>query len=367
MSNTMIIGLDGMPPTLLQEYSRLGAIPTISELLDAQGISRMQSSIPTISNVSWTSMFTGTNPGVHGIFGFTDYLPDRRTRCFPNRNAIKAAPYWQGGGHVVINMPGTYPPCADDGTLIAGFVALDISRAIHPPELLSLLKLYNYQIDVDVAKAVLPPLFYRQLQHTLWSRKKVALELIQQPWKTFTFIVTGTDRLLHYYWHDRYASQVLEYMQQVDDTVKSLLQHTTDDTQIILLSDHGMTECIQRINLGELFRDTGLDVQVLDPGRIYTTDTEAVIEICKHLQYKGKQVILQIYTRDELYQGSQIDKAPDIVVQPVDGYSLYSSKNTEVCSPPDKIVGIHTPDAFVSTRFGYPPQHIEEVRQCIMS
>ncbi|TET71693.1 MAG: hypothetical protein E3J44_03865, partial [Candidatus Aminicenantes bacterium] len=62
----MVIGLDGVPYSLLLELAQKGVMPATSKLIDSGHIQRMKASLPEVSAVSWTNFMTGTNPGTHG-------------------------------------------------------------------------------------------------------------------------------------------------------------------------------------------------------------------------------------------------------------------------------------------------------------
>ena len=47
-------------------------------------LGQMSVCIPEISSVSWSSFMTGTQPGVHGIYGFIELEPRSYKMCFPN-------------------------------------------------------------------------------------------------------------------------------------------------------------------------------------------------------------------------------------------------------------------------------------------
>ena len=67
----VVLGLDGVPYSLLIEYMSRGIMPQLSELCSSHGrLMPMRSTLPEISSVAWTSFITGKNPGQHGIFGF---------------------------------------------------------------------------------------------------------------------------------------------------------------------------------------------------------------------------------------------------------------------------------------------------------
>ena len=67
-----VIGLDGVPCTLLKDMMERGVMPNLKELVGRGTLTDMTVSLPEISSVSWSSFMTGKNPGEHGIYGFTD-------------------------------------------------------------------------------------------------------------------------------------------------------------------------------------------------------------------------------------------------------------------------------------------------------
>lgn len=70
-----IIGLDGVPFSLLGALSGGGVMSFVDELRGQGVFTEMRSSLPVNSAVSWGSMVTGVNLGVHGVYGFTGFLP----------------------------------------------------------------------------------------------------------------------------------------------------------------------------------------------------------------------------------------------------------------------------------------------------
>src|SRR4030042_5116327 len=109
--NVVVIGLDGVPYTLLVDYMERGIMPEFSQLCKTGRLSRMKSTLPEVSSVAWSSFMTGKNPGEHGIFGFMEL--DRQTYeyCFPNFSSLKVPTFWEKLGltTVALNIPQTYP------------------------------------------------------------------------------------------------------------------------------------------------------------------------------------------------------------------------------------------------------------------
>ena len=61
-SKTVIIGLDGVPFDLLNDLAESGVMPNTASLIANGTFKKMQSSIPEVSSVAWSSIITGRNP-----------------------------------------------------------------------------------------------------------------------------------------------------------------------------------------------------------------------------------------------------------------------------------------------------------------
>jgi len=152
----VIIGIDGVPFRILDELSDQGVMRNFKNLKREGVFKKMESSLPEISSVSWSSIITGKNPGEHGIYGFTDILPGTYTMSFPNYKNLKEKPFWEkekDKKHVIINVPATYPPNKINGFIVSGFVSLDIKKSVQPEIYLNMLEEMDYKIDVDSKKA----------------------------------------------------------------------------------------------------------------------------------------------------------------------------------------------------------------------
>ncbi len=76
MIKTILIGLDAFDPILFEAFSERGILPNLSGLAEKSGYSRLSVSNPPQSEVSWTSIATGLNPGSHGMFDFVHRDPE---------------------------------------------------------------------------------------------------------------------------------------------------------------------------------------------------------------------------------------------------------------------------------------------------
>jgi hypothetical protein len=81
INQLVIVGLDGMEPTLVEKFMGEGKLPNLSKLKKEGTYARLKTTIPAISPVAWSSFMTGSHPAKHNIFDFLSrdprtYLPD---------------------------------------------------------------------------------------------------------------------------------------------------------------------------------------------------------------------------------------------------------------------------------------------------
>jgi len=373
MTRTAVIGIDGVPFSLLEKLAKKDVMPNFKDLIKEGQFKPMQSSIPANSAVSWSTIITGKNPGEHGIFGFSDLIEGTHTLRFPNYNDLKATPYWQDKRALIINVPMTYPVKPMNGCHISGFVSLDMEKAVYPQKELEFLNNINYQIDVDSEKAHNSfNLFLEDLYNT-HVRRMNALRFLwrEYDWETLMFVMTGSDRLGHFLWdayeekNDEYYSRFLYYFQQVDITIGEITNKLTEDDRLVILSDHGMEREKIGINLNAILQENGYlewgdnfkarynnltddsEAFALEDGRVYVCSDDPDKTLFELVElFDGMSTIKKVYRREELYHGPYYDKAPDLVLVGEEGIHLRGMPNEEAFEH-DHLPGMHNEEAFI--------------------
>jgi len=401
-----VIGLDGVPYRMAAGLAASGVMPALAGIIKRGFLRPMKASLPEISAVSWTNFMTGRNSGSHGIFGFIDFKPGSRSTRFPNFLDVKTETFWdelsrRGKKSIVLNQPATYPARPIDGSLVSGFVALDIEKSVYPLSLLPYLKKIGYATDIDIPACRQDRnLLRNQLEETTDGIEKLVLKLWPEDWDYFEAVITGTDRIHHFLWtayedqsHPQHG-MFLDYYRRVDRfiaTVAGAYEKMTGNLDgLFLLSDHGFTGIVQEVNLNAWLRDNGYLVFPpdageslenvstetrafgLDPNRIYinlkdkfpggTVGKEErdmlVGEISENLlglEYQGRKIIRRVFRAEEIYDGPLGAAGPDLVVLSEPGFDLKGSlKKRELFGRTD-LEGMHTwDDAFFLSSFEIP-------------
>ncbi len=145
IKKVIVIGLDGLSPTIVSRLLEAGQLPNLARLKDRGGYSRVATTRPAQTPVAWSTFATGVNPGGHGIFDFLrrnpkNYLPDLSLNRYEQKNAFlppKAVnlrggtPIWEllkaaGRGASVLRCPCTYPPDPIRGRMLSGMGVPDL-------------------------------------------------------------------------------------------------------------------------------------------------------------------------------------------------------------------------------------------------
>ncbi len=401
-----VLGLDGVPFSLLMDMAEKDIMPTMKGLIDSGHLHMMKASLPEISAVSWTDFMTGADSGSHGIFGFTDLKPGTYDLRFPNFLDLKKETFWDTLGErnkrsVVINQPSTYPAREINGILISGFVAIELVKAIHPSSLKAALDRIDYQIDIDTMKSREDHEYlWRDLGKTLDRRQKAFDLFWKEDWDYFELVITGTDRLQHFLWsayqdesHPHHKN-FLDYYRRIDGlidhVVSSFLKLTESDEGLLLLSDHGFTGIHQEVYLNAWLEEQGYlsfdspapqslgeissssRAFALDPNRIYLhlknkyprgkvphsskkALKQEISEKLLKLEFKGKRVVRQVFDAEEVYRGPYKERGPDLIVLSEYGFDMKGSIKKKEVFGRTNLQGMHTwDDAFfwANTDFG---------------
>jgi predicted AlkP superfamily phosphohydrolase/phosphomutase len=423
-SKTLVVGLDGVPFSLLERLRDKGRIPNMGALFENGRLGRMAVSVPEISSVSWSSFMTGTQAGTHGIFGFMDLEPGTYRMRLPNFTDLNGSTIWEdlaGAGKktVVINMPATYPAKAINGALISGFVAIDINRAVYPARLIPRLTGMGYRTDLDLARARQDTEFLMEdLNETLTLRRQAVDMLWREiDWDLFIVVVTGTDRLMHYLWDagedpdHPYHGAFHDYFESVDRFVGRLYDRFSGmpgegggGRRFFMLSDHGFTGIETEVYLNTWLQLSGylkfqtaapksvMDIGpgstafAMDPSRIYLNlkgkyplgavekgDYERIrdeiAEGLRQISFKdGIPIAKRVFYREELYRGPFFDQAPDLVVLSRHGCDLKGKVNAPDVFGKTDLQGMHTQDdAFYYASSGMACPSIFDVKQAILA
>jgi predicted AlkP superfamily phosphohydrolase/phosphomutase len=385
-----VLGLDGVPQSFFENMCARRLLPRLSALLGGRKLLRMNSCYPTVSNVAWSCFQTGKNPGGFGIYGFADLTPSMDL-TIPNSTDLKSRTIWEilsdAGKRVIgLGVPCTHPPRDVNGVLVGGFLAPTLEQTVHPPDRLPFFKKWGYRLDVDPGKAreSLGNL-RRDLIACLAGRERALNGLWHSHWDLFVLHVMETDRINHFMW--KFQEEPLsvdgrffmEFYRNIDNLIGSIADRLDEDTEFILLSDHGFCRVRKEVQLNRWLEQRGYlsyagdpangfkslspdsKAVALVPGRIHIlqrgkwerggvepNDYESVrggiIEALNQWsdEEAGEPICANVFRREELFTGPHAGKAPDIVAHPRDGYDFKAALGPGDLFTHSPLNGMHT-------------------------
>jgi predicted AlkP superfamily phosphohydrolase/phosphomutase len=151
----IVIGFDGMEPTLVERYMKQGLLPHFSRLKEQGSYRHLRSTLPPLSPVAWSTFQTGVNPGKHSIFDFLhrnpkNYLSELSSAeiragarqlklgrfLLPLGRPVlrllrRSQPFWKilgdhGVFSIILRVPITFPPEKFDGMSLSAMCVPDL-------------------------------------------------------------------------------------------------------------------------------------------------------------------------------------------------------------------------------------------------
>lgn len=262
-SRVLVIGLDGATFDLITPWVRRGFLPNLSRFLAEGSCAELQSLYNATSPLAWSTIVTGTNPGKHGIFYFTEKTRNSYAIRYVNASFRKQKAIWKylsdaGKRVVVVNVPMTYPPEAINGVMISGIDTPSTRSAFtYPPEIADEIRsqVGDYIIDLRLRGTRANEItILRDLHVMVDKRIDTVLHLMRNhAWDFFMAVLTATDRVQHRFWchmdanhprHPRDASAelrkaIFSIYRHIDTRLAELLEVAGRNTSVMIVSDHG--------------------------------------------------------------------------------------------------------------------------------
>ncbi|NHN49808.1 phosphodiesterase [Halostella sp. JP-L12] len=238
--STILVGIDAACRGVLDPLIDDGVVPNLAGLLADGASGPLESQIPPWTASAWPSMYTGTNPGKHGVFDFLSF--DGYDWGVVNATHVDERPLWslldrQDRTSVVVNVPVTHPPEEFDGALVPGYVAPE-DPDCHPAGVLD-----------DVREAIGEYRVYPKNADSAEGKREAFADAARSRGEAFRYLVDrfdpefgfvefqSTDTVFHDLPGDQEAVRAV--YEAVDEQLGAILAECDPDT-VVVASDHGM-------------------------------------------------------------------------------------------------------------------------------
>jgi len=277
----LIVSIDGGSFRALDPRMEAGDMPVLAGLVRDGVRADLRSTIPPITPAAWTSFMTGKKPGKHGVYDFRVYDPRSYRDTFVTSRAVRDTTVWQlltaAGLRVgVVNLPMTYPPPPDAGTVVSGFDTPSTRvEFTHPPNLRQrILERFPDYTFVATPPADDPDLanddgfgrFIADVDASLRQRTGVATQLLAEGgFDVFLIHFQDIDALQHKAWQHlvdqslsptRHAILRSVY-RHLDECIGTLVRAMPPSSLTFVVSDHGFGDQRGRVFPNVLLRRWG--------------------------------------------------------------------------------------------------------------
>jgi predicted AlkP superfamily phosphohydrolase/phosphomutase len=275
----VLLGLDGATWRKLDEYVEKGLMPNFSSIIKNGSKSILNSTIPFTSNTAWTSIFTGTNPGKHGIPHHSIKLKKQLPSIFEilSNKGIKS---------IVINDVITYPPFEINGIMVCGgiFTPTHSENFVYPPEIRKEMDSVNGPYIPSLDRNVLKLAHKGNLEEFLEEVEKYGNRVLKTtlhlakkyPWDVFATVIEEADYIHHYCWDkpdflEKFYTQLDKKIQEYYNLAEN------NNANFIIVSDHGFGPLKKYFLVNSWLNKAGF-TQLQKPGKIRKTLSDKNLE-----------------------------------------------------------------------------------------
>ena len=376
MRKVFLFGIDGASPELIFD-KWINKLPHIKKLM-ANGIyGQLNSTIPPVTIIAWNAMLSGKDPSEIGVFSYTFQDENGKSQLASSKN-VSCNLIWDILGEknkktISLYVPLTFPVKPINGCMISGFLSPGInSNCAYPKSLknkLKLLKKPELFFDVAVGLASHKALGTKTLLKRTYEMTDMQIKIIKElivekKWDVFITVMIGTDRLQHMLWrhfdpkHRRFIKNsphknaLKEYYIYLDKKLGEILALLDKDTDILIVSDHGMIRQEGKININNWLIKEGylvlkvkprqgekqrfdLNLVDMDKTLVYATGAyharifinkkkisngyeefkKELIEKLKNIpDDRGRKLDTKIYATKDIYKDNSSPECPDLII-----------------------------------------------------
>lgn len=257
----LLIGLDGATFDVINPLIKEGKLKNIANLIKNGSHCILNSTIPAVSPVAWTSMISGVNPGKHNIYDFVSKTIGEYNFSLSKGGKRGVKTIWsllseRGYNVGSYNVTMSYPPEKVNGFVISGIDSPSIeSEFAYPPEIIKEIKevVGDYHI-VNPYPISFKDMNVKGIFQLIEERKNISLHLIKK--YSPDFLMTAfieLDGSQHFYWkyfnttHPQYNEKearkykniISNAYEKVDEAIGEIIDAFGKDGVIAIASDHG--------------------------------------------------------------------------------------------------------------------------------
>ncbi|MFL5627265.1 MAG: alkaline phosphatase family protein [Ktedonobacteraceae bacterium] len=327
MARVVVVGIDGLDADLLRVYGP--SLPHLRRLMLESPFLELTSSFPPETVSSWASIYTGLNPGNHGMLDTGYYSLNALQEVQPRLKIPQGETFWDIAGQMgkrvcVVNPLLAYPAWQVNGVMVSlppvgikgsgPSVTPEEAAPVEPfPSLLNSAQIPTYRQLKDFSSSL--------YAHTLGQAER-ALELFQrEPWDVFFVQLDALDHVQHVFWRysdpgdpaypgrNKHSERILDFYRLFDTIVGRFRAAMEQDCMLLVVSGHGHgRSCTQCLNLNEWLREQNLLKARLRSIRLLNRRY-----MLERARYRSFELLTQLHLQDAMpdipqyFSGRQVE------------------------------------------------------------
>jgi predicted AlkP superfamily phosphohydrolase/phosphomutase len=263
-----LLGLDGLSLENLHDIMKRQYLPNFDKVLKDGYSSPLKTVHPYVTAPNWASIFSGVNPGKHGIFDMSIFRNGRK--LIPNMNT-SSIPFmwdyvsWAGLRILSAGVPFCFPAPRVNGWWVTGRFVPKLS--CYPSGLKNTFDLSGFEYFNIPARSRFKVIRQIGLQRyskrellRLENRKKAVLQMIDSgKWDIVLLVDELPDKIFHYAFGN--WEVVGDMFNRLDEWLGGIISRMKNKDSLIVVSDHGFELTSRTLYLGEWFRRNGYFVR----------------------------------------------------------------------------------------------------------
>jgi len=284
----LIISIDGATYNVIEPLIEAGELPNLRRLIESGSKTKLLSTLHPMSPQAWTTFHTGVNPWKHGILDFSSLdvgQPFSPMRWHNIRVVSILELLDRAGIHAIWNnLLGAYPfPKLRNGIVVGGRMTPKDDALIYPEYLqrdVEQLFPQGYEMNIDLSQLAVDgevsetAVLSKLLSHTEHQARLTTNLMRTQSWDLCFVMLDATDIGQHLFWQylddnhpdheadapDELKQAITTIYRKVDESIGELLEVTPEETNVLVLSDHGFGPLYATVNLNGFLVSAGYTV-----------------------------------------------------------------------------------------------------------
>jgi predicted AlkP superfamily phosphohydrolase/phosphomutase len=256
-----LLGLDGASLDNLQASMKRTKLPSFERVINSGTTSDLLSVYPYVTAPAWTTIFTGVNPGKHGIFEMFDII---NGTIVPSNMRTSKVPFlwnylsWANKRTLVMGVPFIYPAPEVKGIFVTGRFVPRFS--CFPDKIKEKFDLSGFEYEdlpteenIEAVMVSGAETVGRRMILDLEKRIAAYINIIDSDiWDAVIIADSLPDDLFHFNYDN---NEIIDEMFRVlDSLLEKILSRMRESDTLLIVSDHGFTNVEGVIFINEWLR-----------------------------------------------------------------------------------------------------------------